>query len=179
MIEDQDMSQQTEIKHALERAAKTVSIKPAFGQRTYTNVATVSDRLTCIISEHECAIVADVPKGMGGEHKGPSPSALFRSAISSCTAIGFKMWAARRDVAVRHVQVTVETDVDARGQLCDCRAARPGFEAIRLSVEVDADADLAVLDSVLEVALDHSPMIDAIGGRQAVEVSLLVLTPQS
>ena len=47
----------------------------------------------------------DIPKSIGGDGEGPSPSMILRSAISSCVAIGVKQWAARHAVPVDRVEV--------------------------------------------------------------------------
>ena len=165
------MSDLDPIRTALERATRTITLKPAFGQRTYDNTATVRAGLACSIAEGKHSLVSDVPPGMGGSGQGPSPSMLFRSAVSSCVAIGLKMWAARQDVPMEEISVTVETDVDARGQLdvpCD---AVPGFEAIRIGIEIVSDADTAAIGKVVEMTLRTSPMMDAIGGPDAATIA--------
>ena len=119
------MANSQTIKEKLERAAATVSARPTYGQRVYRNTATVEDGLTCRVTEKDHSITVDVPKGMGGEDEGPSPSMFIRGALTSCVAIGVKMWAARLGVEVDRVDVSVETDVDARGQLGVCDSTAP------------------------------------------------------
>lgn len=165
------MSDLDPIRTALERATHTVTLKPAFGQRTYGNTATVRGGLACSIVEGKHSLVSDVPSGMGGSGQGPSPSMLFRSAVSGCLAIGLKMWAARQNVPVEEVIVSVETDVDARGQFgVECDAA-PGFEAIRIEIEMVSDAEPTAIETVVESTLRTSPMMDAIGGPDAATIT--------
>lgn len=168
------MSDLEPIRTALERATRTVTMKPTFGQRTYGNTATVHGGLACSIVEGKHSLVSDVPPGMGGSGQGPSPSMLFRSAVSSCLAIGLKMWAARQDVPVEEITVSVETDVDARGQFgVECSAA-PGFEAIRIEIEIVSDADVMAIKKVVETTLRTSPMMDAIGGPDAASITTCI-----
>ncbi len=162
------------IKEKLERASETVSQRPSIGQRVYRNTATIEDGLTCRVSEKNHSVVVDVPKSMGGEEDGPSPSFLIRGALTSCVAIGLKMWAARQGVTVDRIDVSVETDVDARGQLGVCDTAAPGFEGIRLVVQVDSPAPRAMLEDLLETSLRYSPLIDVVGKPQTIETSLVV-----
>src|ERR1700759_3557706 len=122
------MTSQDEIRTALERAAQTVTLRPSVGQRIYVNTAVVEEGLTCRVREKSHALTVDVPPSMGGDDSGPSPSVLLRAALSSCVAMGIKMWAIRKGVAIDRIEVRVETDVDARGQFGVCETIAPGFE---------------------------------------------------
>ncbi|MCI4646400.1 MAG: OsmC family protein [Hyphomonadaceae bacterium] len=165
------MSDLDPIRTALKRATRTVTLKPAFGQRTYANTATVRSGLACNIAEGKHDLISDVPPGMGGSGQGASPSMLFRSAVSGCLAIGLKMWAARQNVPVEEISVTVETDVDARGQLGVACKAAPGFEAIRVTIEIASNAPAEAIGAVIEKTLRTSPMIDAISGPDAIDLT--------
>ena len=161
-----------EIRAALDRAAKTITLKPSVGQRVYVNTAIVEDGLTCRVQEKHHTLTADLPASMGGGDSGPSPSALLRAALSSCVAMGVKMWAARKDVAIDRVEVRVETDVDARGQFGIAEEITPGFEDIRIHIHVESPAEEAVLRDIVETSLRFSPLMDAFRKAQAIETEL-------
>lgn len=169
------MSDTQSIKDALERAVRTVTLKPQRGQRVYRNIATVSAGAECHVEEAGRTLTMDVGKAVGGNDAGPSPSMVLRSAMSGCIAIGIKQWAARREVPVEQVQVELETDVDARGQLgvdgCDV----PGFEGIRMKISVKSDAPIEVIDEIVTISLRYSPLMDVFLNPQSVEhqVSLI------
>ncbi len=168
------MAKSETIKERLERAADTVSARPAFGQRVYSNTATIEDGLTCRVTEKGHTMIADVPKSMGGEDGGPSPSTVFRSALTSCIAMGIKMWAARRRVPVDRIEVSVETDVDARGQLGVSDTVVPGFENIRLAIHVDTPAPKDVIDDIVATSMKFSPLMDALENPQSITTTLVV-----
>ena len=168
------MMSQEQVKAALERAAKTVTQKPSIGQRTYVNTAVVENGLACRMQEKHHVLTADLPPSMGGGDSGPSPSTLLRAALSSCVAMGVKMWAARRDVAIDRVEVTVETDVDARGQFGVADEIAPGFEDVRVRIHVDSAADPDVLRDIVEMSLRYSPLMDAFRQAQAVATRVIV-----
>lgn len=168
------MKSQEQIKAALERAANTITRKPSVGQRVYVNTAVVEDGLTCVVKEKHHVMTADLPPSMGGEDRGPSPSTLLRAALSSCVAMGVKMWAARRDVAIDRVEVTVETDVDARGQFGVADEIAPGFEDVRIRIHIDSAANAEVLHDIVETSLRYSPLMDAFRKAQAVATHLTV-----
>lgn len=166
------MASREQIRDALERATKTVTLKPSVGQRVYVNTAVIENGLTCRVQEKNHVLTADLPPSMGGEDCGPSPSALLRAALSSCVAMGVKMWAARRDVAIDRVEVRVETDVDARGQFGVAEEIAPGFEGVRIHIHVESPADPDLVRDIIQTSLRFSPLMDAFRKAQAVETHL-------
>ena len=163
------MSDRQTIKQALDRANKTVTLRPERGQRVYRNVATVGAGLQCHVEEAGRRLTMDVGKALGGHDAGPSPSMILRSAMSGCVAMGVKQWAARRDVPIDRVEVVLETDVDARGQLGVRNDVAPGFSKIRLTIAVASPAPLEVIEDVVAASLRYSPLMDVFVNPQSVE----------
>ena len=158
------MKSPSEIKVALDRAANMLEAKPAIGQRAYSSVATVASGLACAVTEKEWTFASDIPEAMGGENGAPSPSTLFRAAVASCVAMGIKMWAARKQVAIERVEVCFRTDVDARGQFGVCNDVAAGFEQANLSIRVVSVAAEGDVRAAIAASLRYSPMIDALKG---------------
>ena len=171
------MSDTQSIKQALDRATRTVTLRPERGQRVYRNVAIVSEGTLCQVEEAGRTLTLDVGKAVGGSDAGPTPSMVLRSAMSGCVAIGLKQWAARRDVPIDHVEVVLETDVDARGQLGLCGKAAPGFEGIRLTIAVTSPASLEAIEEVVAMSLKYSPLMDVFANPQVVEHQVSVNAP--
>lgn len=165
-------------KSALLRARHTVNLRPERGQRTYKSTARIADGTACHVVEGDDEFQIDVPKSVGGEDTGPSPSVVLRAAISSCVAIGIKQWAALHDLHIQSVDVVLETRVDARGQLGVSDHAAPGFEASDLSIElVTQHAPDEVADMVAE-ALRYSPLVDVLKNPQTIKVGVNVDAPE-
>lgn len=162
------------LKHVLNRAATLVEKRPDIGQRDYANSASNKNGLYCSIAEKDWELSADVPQSMGGENLAPSPSSLFRASVSSCVAIGIKMWAARMDVAISAIDVTFTTHVDARGQFGVSDEVAPGFESASLDIHLTTDTPPEDISRVLETSLRYSAMMDAIRGRFPIDTRILV-----
>jgi uncharacterized OsmC-like protein len=173
------MSDMESVREALDRAARTVTLRPERGQRVYRNVAAVGEGTKCLIEEAGRTLTLDVGKALGGHDAGPSPSMTLRSAMSGCVAIGIKQWAARRGVQVERVEVVLETDVDARGQLGVCEDAAPGFEGIRLMIAVTSPAPADVIKELVTTSLRYSPLIDVFVNPQSVDHRILVKAPDA
>ncbi|MEM7776270.1 MAG: OsmC family protein [Pseudomonadota bacterium] len=169
------MSDVETIKNALDRATKTVTLRPERGQRVYRNVATLTSGTQCAIEEAGQNLTLDVGQSLGGDNAGPTPSMVLRSAMSGCVAIGIKQWAARRGVPIDQLEVVLETDVDARGQLGVRSDIAPGFEGVRLSITVSSPASPELIDDVVRTSLQYSPLMDVFLNRQEVEHRISVV----
>lgn len=169
------MSDMSSIKAALDRAVRTVTLRPERGQRVYRTTATVGEGTRCQVEESGRTLTLDVGKALGGNDAGPSPSMILRSAMSGCVAIGIKQWAAWRGVPVDHVEVVLETDVDARGQLGVCDDTAPGFQGIRLLITVTSPASLEAIEDLATESLKHSPLMDVFVRPQLVDNRISVV----
>ena len=158
----------------LERAVTTLTRKPSIGQRVYTSTAHIASGTTCVVAEKDKSLMADIPLSMGGDDAGPSPSMLLRASVTSCVAIGIKMWAARKQLPLGPVTVTLETGVDARGQFGICENIPPGFTSMRLKITAHSAAPAALVRALIETSLHYSPMMDLIGGKAAVAVDITI-----
>lgn len=163
------------IKAALDRVSDVLTRRPEHGKRTFRSVAVAGKGTACVVDEGADTLTLDVGKALGGMHAGPSPSMVLRAAMGGCIVIGIKQWAAWRGVPIDALRVVVETDVDARGQLGLEDAARPGFEAVRLSIEATSPADPATLEDLIAATLKYSPLMDVFIRTQPVECDIHVI----
>ncbi len=168
------MQTATQIKQSLERASDTVRRRPNIGKRTYVSHAIVTDGLACHVNEKDHDFHMDVPNAMGGENAAASPAAYLRAAMSSCVAMGIKMWAARLDVIVNRIEVRFEMDVDARGQLGVCSDVSPGFNGIRLLIDIASPADQKTVEHVVETSMRYSPLVDVFRPHGSLETQINV-----
>ena len=170
------MTDTARIRDALTRANETVILRPQRGQRTYRNVATLTEGTLCHVEDGKHNLIIDVGKALGGDDAGPTPVAVLRSAMTSCVAIGIKQWAARRNVDITHLEVVLETDIDARGQLGLRDDIAPGFEAIRLSIMVSSTAPQTLIQDIVEASLSYSPLIDVFANAKAISLHQSVVS---
>jgi uncharacterized OsmC-like protein len=103
------------------------------------------------------ALAGDEPAELAGTGTGPSPEDLLLGAIGQCLIVGVAGAASARGVAIRALAVDVEGDVNlpAAYGVAD---GHPGFQAIRVTVHLDADADRLELDALVDHALRRAPI---------------------
>jgi uncharacterized OsmC-like protein len=111
------MADPTKISEIAERNAKMLALKPTRGHLTGVTKARSVDGLRCEIEEGPWKLAADMPVKAGGDETAPTPGMLGRGALASCLVIGISTWAARLGVPIEALEVEVQGDFDARGEL--------------------------------------------------------------
>ncbi len=163
------MADPTKIREIIERGAKSLALKPSRGHLTVVTRARLVDGLRCEIEEGSWKLAADMPVNAGGEDTAPTPGMLGRGALASCLAIGISMWAARLGVTLDALEVAVEADFDARGQLGVGDHVRPGYQEVRYQVSIDSPASEEAIGELLETAERHSPYVDVFSHAQTMK----------
>ena len=133
------MSSQQEIKEAVSRSTKALSLKPSLGLGTGISKAKIINGLTCEITEGKYRLVADMPESVGGNASGPTPGVYGRAAFGSCLAIGYMLRASAMNIKIDSLQVEVQADYDD-GALFGTSSAPPGYLEVRYTVTIESDA---------------------------------------
>ncbi|MEO1136805.1 MAG: OsmC family protein [Pseudomonadota bacterium] len=136
--------------------------------------AVIEDGLLCTITEKSWRLSADSPEAMGGDNMAPSPSVLFRASVSSCVAMGVKMWAARLETLIERVEARFETDVDARGQFGVCDETRAGFEGACLEIHIVSNAPAEAVRKVVRTSLRYSAVLDALSSDIPIRTEVFI-----
>ena len=60
-------------------------------------------------------IISDMPPTVGGEGSAPTPGWFMQAALATCNATGIAMKAAQEDIELSALEVSIDTESDARG----------------------------------------------------------------
>ena len=164
---------QLAIREIAERNVRLLAARPDRGHLSCATRARLVDGLRCEIEEGPWRFAADMPAKVGGDESAPTPGALGRGAQASCLTIGIASWAARLGVPIDAVEVEVEADFDARGELGIGDVA-PGYTEVRYVVSIESLAPRDELDRLLAIAERHSPYLDVFGRAIALRRALRV-----
>lgn len=159
------MADTATIREIAERNARLLSLKPDRGHLTGVTKARIEDGLRCVIEDGPWRLAADMPAKAGGEDSAPTPGMLGRGALASCLAMMITTWAARLGVPIDSVEVEVQADFDARGEL-GVGDALPGYREVRYVVSIDSPAPEEVLVELVDKAERHSPYVDVFARTQ-------------
>lgn len=165
------MANQGAIREIVERNIQVLAAKPSRGQLTCATRARLVDGLRCEIEEGAWKFSADLPAKLGGDDTAPTPGALGRGALASCLTMGITIWAARLGVQIDTLEVEVQADFDARGEL-GIGDVPPGYSQVRYAVSIQSPAPRHDLDRLLDMAERHSPYLDVFGRAIALSRAL-------
>ena len=163
------MAEAKDLKTIQERNIKALKLRPSVGQGTATTTVRVRGGVTCDIEDGSWKLVSDEMPGDGGAGLGPDAGVLVRAGLGSCLAQGYVIWAALLDIPLDSVEVTVETDYDARGMFGVDESVPPGWGAVRYTAVISSSAPEERVRHLVETADRHSPILDDL--RRAVPVS--------
>jgi uncharacterized OsmC-like protein len=115
---------------------------------------------------------SDHPQVLCGADAGPSPVEWVLHALASCLTAGIANVAAARGVKLNKVESTVEGDIDLRGILGLSKEVRNGYQAIRVSFEIDGDASPDQLEQIVAQSKARSAVFDIITNGVPIEVGV-------
>lgn len=123
-----------------------------------------------VVHERDFHIDADEPDLLLGKDMGANPVELALSALAGCLTTSLVYHAAARGITVRAVESDYEGELDLRGFLGLSDKVRNGYQNINVNFRVDADADQATVNELIELAQQRSPVFDIISNPVAVRV---------
>jgi uncharacterized OsmC-like protein len=150
---------QNNIKAKFERGEKALTLKPTLGIDTLVSTTKVTKGLACHTQEGDWGIVTDMPREIGGGETGPTPGMLGRSALGSCLAMGFMLWASKLEVSIENIEVEVQADSDDSG-LFGINGASAGYSEIRYLMRIQSSASEDDIQKVLDKVNEHDPYLD-------------------
>lgn len=115
------------------------------------------------------------PAGPLAEAVAPSASEALLAAFGSCLAVGIHANAIARSIPIRALEVDLAADINTSAVwgAGDLNPRTIGFEAIRVSVRIDADAPRKVLDGLVKHAVLWSPVANTLHNPVHLDVTLV------
>jgi uncharacterized OsmC-like protein len=151
------------------KTSEHVAANPDDGKGSFETVTEWRDGAVAVTRARSFTIETDEPTPLGRTDSAIDPMELLLASLGTCLTIGWVTHANRRGVDFRDFKISVRAPYDLRGYLGLDAAVRPGFTSLAYDVEVDSDADPAVLEEIKAAAEKGSPMLDNI--RNATPIS--------
>lgn len=107
-------------------------------------------------------VEADHPEAFAAEDNAPTPAELALTALASCLMGGVAAVAQHRGIQLHRVKAIVEGDMDIQGILGIDDEVRNGFNAIRVTFDIDADASDEDIRALVAQSQKRSAVFDAI-----------------
>lgn len=97
-----------------------------------------------------------------GNNEGANPVEFLLHALAGCVTTTFILHAAARGIRIHELSTSLEGDIDLHGLLGLDDSVWPGYEQIRIKMNVKADCSDEELDKLLAFSREHSPVCQSV-----------------
>jgi uncharacterized OsmC-like protein len=115
---------------------------------------------------------ADHPEVFASEDRGATPVEIVLAGLASCLTAGIASVAQLREIQLRSVTATVEGGMDIQGILGMDSDVRNGFDGIKVTYKIDADATPDEIKAIVAQSQKRSAVYDAITNPTNVTVEV-------
>jgi uncharacterized OsmC-like protein len=126
--------------------------------------------------EHERAATftydADHPTVLVGGDNGPTPVEYLLHGLAACLTAGVANVAAARGIDLDEVTSTVEGDIDLQGILGLDPEVRNGYQQIRVTFAIKADAPAETIRALVQQSIARSAVFDVLTNGVPVSVAV-------
>ena len=135
----------------------------------------LDEGVTCSVETGRALVSAGLHPATGGSGLAVCSGDMLLQALVACAGVTLSAVATSLGIAVRGASLSAEGDLDFRGTLGVAKDAKVGFQAVRLTIDLDSDASAAERQKLLELTerycvvyqtLTHSPQV-TVGYRGA------------
>ena len=105
---------------------------------------------------------ADHPEVFASEDNGATPVEYVLVGLASCLTAGIAAVAQNRSIQLRAVTATIEGDMDLQGILGIDGNVRNGFNGIRVTYKIDADAKREDIEALVAQSQKRSAVYDIV-----------------
>jgi uncharacterized OsmC-like protein len=124
---------------------------PEAGLVTLRATGTLGEGVSCSVQSGRALAEAGLHPASGGDGSLLCSGDMLLEALAACAGVTLRAVATSLGIAVAGGAVRAEGDLDFRGTLAVDREAPVGFSAIRLSFDLDSDADEEQLATLLRL----------------------------
>ena len=116
---------------------------------------------------------ADHPAVFAAEDNGITPIEYLLVGLASCLSAGVASVAQNRGIQLRSVEASVEGNHDIRGILGADSDVRNGFNDVKVSFKIDADASPQEIEALVAQSQKRSAVFDALTNPTEVTVEVV------
>ena len=120
----------------------------------------------------EFSFETDHPEIFASEDKAATPVELVLAGLAGCLTAGVAAVAQMRDIQLRSVSATVEAGMDIQGILGIDSEVRNGFDGIKVTYKIDADATPEQIKAVVAQSQKRSAVYDIVTNPTNVSVEV-------
>lgn len=118
------------------------------------------------------SVDGDHPQCFASEDNGATPPETVLMALASCLTAGVASVATHRGVQLRSVTATIEGAMDLAGILGIDGDIRNGFNGIKVTYAIDADASKADIEAIVAQSQKRSAVFDIVANPTSIQVEV-------
>jgi uncharacterized OsmC-like protein len=115
---------------------------------------------------------ADHPEVFASEDRGATPVELVLAGLASCLTAGVAAVAQNREIQLNSVSATLEAGMDIQGILGIDSDVRNGFDGIKVTYNIDADASQEDIEAIVAQSQKRSAVYDIVTNPTNVTVKV-------
>jgi uncharacterized OsmC-like protein len=153
---------------ALRETVRAIEAAPALGMTRWSvrsrwmgGTRTDHEVRTATIGDAQVArgftLHVDEPLELCGTNLHPNPQEVLMSALNACMMVGYSAVSALMGIRLTRLEIDLEGDIDLRGFLGIDPAVKPGYDHLRQTVRIAADASPEAIERVHAVVKATSP----------------------
>ena len=145
---------------------------PGAAQITLSAEGSLGEGVSCSVQTARAIAEAGLHPATGGDGALLCSGDMLLEALVACAGVTLRAVATSLGISVDAGRVRAEGDLDFRGTLGVDRDAPVGFSAIRLSFELDTDADKAQLETLRELTERYCVVYQTLAGAPALSTTI-------
>lgn len=153
-------------------AAERYTQEPDAAQLTLSATGALGDGVACSVQTGRAIAQAGLHPATGGDGSLLCSGDMLLEALVACAGVTLKAVATSLGIPTPSGRVCAEGDLDFRGTLGVQRDAPLGFSAIRLSIELDTDADERQLATLRKLTERYCVVYQTLAGAPAVSTTV-------
>ena len=146
--------------------------EPATALITLKAQGHIGEGITCSVDTGRALVRAGLHPATGGDGSMVCSGDMLLEALVGCAGVTLRAVAAALGIEVRGGTVRAEGDLDCRGTLGVVKEVPVGFQRLRLSFEVDADASEGQLATLLRLTERYCVVYQTLRRPPEIAVSL-------
>jgi uncharacterized OsmC-like protein len=146
--------------------------EPVAARITLSATGTLGDGVSCSVATGRALAEAGLHPASGGDGSLLCSGDMLLEALVACAGVTLRAVATSLGVTVTSGRVRAEGELDFRGTLGVEREAPVGFSAIRLSFELETDADAEQLATLLRLTERYCVVYQTLASAPALTTAL-------
>ena len=151
--------------------------QPGAARVTLSASGTLGEGVSCSVQTGRALAEAGLHPASGGDGSLLCSGDMLLEALVACAGVTLRAVATSLEIPVRSGTVRAEGELDFRGTLGVAKDTPVGFSAIRLSFELDADADEQQLATLLRLTERYCVVFQTLAQPPALSATVTAAAP--